>query len=448
MMTNPETARLTLGEWAPEDARFWKTKGERVARSTLWITTTALALSFVTWYVWSAIAVRLPDAGFSLTLNQRFWLVALPGLVGATLRIPFSFLVPIYGTRKVVTAATGVLVIPMAGMGMAVQNPETPYWVLLLLAGMAGIGGGNFSAFMPSTSLFFPRSKQGTALGLQAGIGNLGVSVVQLSTPVLIGAGWLALDTPAQTLTVKQGTQQVWLQNAAFFWLIPLGAVALAAWFGLRDVPVRATVGEQCAIFRHKHTWLTTSLYLMTFGTFSGLAAAAGLLIAEIFDPRRFPDAPDPLAYAFLGPLVGSAMRPVGGYIADKIGGARVTLGALAALVGGVLVLSRFTQATSLEDFLPFLGALLFLFLASGLGNGSTYRMISAIFPAKEAAPVLGWVAAVAAYGSFLVPLLLGWSLSRWGSANPALTLLAVCYALNLLVVYHFYVRRGAEKPC
>lgn len=433
--------------WDPERGDQWETEGRIVAKRTLWITTCALTLSFATWFVWSALVVRLPAAGFALSVSQRFWLVAIPGLVGATLRIPYSFLVQVLGTRLVVTAATTSLLIPTLGIGFAVQDVNTSYATLLILAATAGFGGANFSAFMSSTSLFFPKKRQGTALGIQAGLGNLGVSLVQFLTPWLISFGALALG-PAQNVKHGAGGTQVWLQNAAFFWVIPIVLTLLAEAVGLRDVPVKSTFMEQIVIFRRKHTWVMTLLYVMTFGTFSGFAAATGLLIGEVFSLKGFADAPDPLAYAFWGPLVGSLMRPVGGYIADKVGGAKVTLLCALVLALSMFGLARTSHPTSATDFPRFFTVLLVVFFASGIGNGSTFRMIPMIFEPKEAAPVLGWTAAIAAYGAFFLPLLFGSSLSQIGNADLAFYALAAFYVATALVCYWYYARARAERPC
>jgi len=433
-----------LAKWAPEDKDFWAREGSKVANRTLWITTGALTLSFATWFMWSAIVVRLPAIGFKLSTGQLFWLTALPGLFGATLRIPYSFVVQMFGTRKVVTFATATLLVPSVGVGLAVTNPNTPYWILLALAAAAGFGGGNFSAFMSSTSLFYPKAKQGTALGIQAGIGNFGVSLVQFLTPVVIG---FALFGGTPIAWTKAGvTKNLWLQNAAFIWAIPVAFFTLAALFGLRSIPVKANFREQAVIFKRKHNWVMTSLYFMTFGTFSGFSAAFALLIREVFG--KLPGAPDPLKYAFLGALIGSTVRPIGGWISDKFGGAKVTIVSGVLLVGSVLAITRYTAPHGVAEFTPFLVSVLVVFFASGLGNGSTFRMIPVIFPPKEAAPVLGWTAAVAAYGSFVIPMLISWSFGRYASPNVAFYVLAVFYALNLGLCWWFYTRKGAEAPC
>ncbi|MBX6373612.1 MAG: MFS transporter, partial [Acetobacteraceae bacterium] len=289
-----------LRTWDPEDPR-WEAEGRPLARRTLVITTASLLLAFAAWFMVSALVTQLPGIGFRLTPSQLFWLTALPGLAGGTLRIIHAFLTPIYGTRHVVAISTLLLLVPILGWAWAVQNPDTPYWVLMLLAFAAGLGGGNFSSFMPSTSLFFPKRLQGTALAIQAGVGNFGVSVVQFLTPWVIGLALFGVLAGApQTLTGRGGGQtQVWLQNAALVYAPFVLLFAVLAWVLLRSVPVRANLREQFDIFRLKHALVMTILYVMTFGTFSGLSATFPLLIRQGYG--HLPGAPDPLTYAFLG---------------------------------------------------------------------------------------------------------------------------------------------------
>ena len=330
-MATTDTAQLGqqaggtwLGRWTPEDASFWELAGKVRAWRTLAITTANLTLAFIVWFVVSALVVRLPGVGFNLTSSELFWLTAMPGLAGGTLRIVHTFLVPLYGTRHVVSISTLLLLIPLLGWFFAVQDPTTPYWVLMVLAFLAGLGGGNFSSFMPSTSLFFPKRLQGTALAIQAGVGNFGVSIVQFVTPWIIGfalAGSL-LGTP-ESFTSNGVISSVWLQNATAIYVPLVVVFCILAWIMLRSIPVHANFREQLDIFTEKHGLFMTFLYIGTFGTFSGLAATFPLLIKQIYGP--LPGAPDPLAYAFLGPLIGSAARVLGGPLADRLGGARVT---------------------------------------------------------------------------------------------------------------------------
>ncbi|MBR9976837.1 MAG: MFS transporter, partial [Bacteroidetes bacterium] len=296
-----------LEKWEPDNEEFWTATGSRIAWRTLWITTFSLVLSFATWFTMSAVVVRLPAIGFTFSTMELFWLAAMPGLAGGSLRIIHTFLIPLYGTRKVITVSTFIKLLPVIGIGLAVMDPESPWWLFMLLAFMAGFGGGDFSSYMPSTSLFFPKRLQGTALGIQAGIGNFGVSIAQFVTPWIIGfAAFGALVGGPQTMMKEGAAQNVWLQNASFVYIPFLLLMTLLAWVYLRRVPVKASFREQLDIFRNKHTWFCTITYVMTFGSFSGLSATFPLMIAIVYGD--FEQAPDPLAYAFYGPLVGSAV--------------------------------------------------------------------------------------------------------------------------------------------
>jgi NNP family nitrate/nitrite transporter-like MFS transporter len=255
-----------------------------------------------------------------------------------------------------------------------------------------------------------------------------------------------ALGGSALTWTRGTQTASLWIQNAAFIWVVPVLFFTIAAAVGLRSIPVKASFAQQAVIFRRKHNWVMTSLYVMTFGTFSGMSAVFALLIREVFG--RIEGAPDPLQYAFLGALIGSVTRPPGGWISDKIGGARVTMVCGVLLLLGSIGVTWFTAPTSVETFTPFLGLILLIFFAAGIGNGSTFRMIPVIFPRQEAGPVLGWTAAIAAYGSFVLPMLFNWSLARFGSVNQAFYVMAVFYVCNLALCWWFYARKGAEAPC
>ncbi|MCK5574122.1 MAG: MFS transporter, partial [Bacteroidetes bacterium] len=306
-------SRTWLAVWNPEDEHFWQKTGRKIAWRTLVITTVSLILSFTTWFMMSAIVIRIPKIGFEFDTMQLFWLAAMPGLAGGSLRVVHTFLIPIFGTRHVITAATLLKLVPCIGLGFAIMNPGTPFWVFILLALAAGFGGGDFSSYMPSTSVFFPKRLQGTALGIQAGVGNFGVSIAQFVTPWIIG---FAAFGASQTLVKDGTTSQVWLQNAAFWYVPLLILLAVLAWFSLRSVPVRASFKEQLDIFKNKHTWFCTVTYVMTFGSFSGFSAAFPLLIKILYGD--FPNAPDPLTYAFLGPLVGSLARVGAGPISDK----------------------------------------------------------------------------------------------------------------------------------
>ncbi|MDP2727509.1 MAG: MFS transporter, partial [Dehalococcoidia bacterium] len=290
-----------IDRWEPEDPHFWEATAKPIAHKTVAITTFALFLSFATWFAWSAAVVHLNNIGFKLSVSELFWLAAMPGLSGATLRFIYSFLILRFGTRTVVTLGTASMIIPSIGLGMGVQNPSTPYWVLLVLAALAGFGGGNFASFMSSTSLFFPRAKQGTFLGLQAGLGNFGVSAVQFLVPIVITMSMFGmLGGEPQNWTKGSETRLMWLQNVGYIWVLPIVVSTILCWFGLVNLPIRKPISKQLVVFKRKHTWIMLLLYVMTFGSFSGLAASFPLLIKEIFG--GFPDAPVPLVYAFLGP--------------------------------------------------------------------------------------------------------------------------------------------------
>lgn len=433
----------TIENWQPNEPEFWEATAKPIAWRTLWVTTFCLTLSFATWFMVSAIVVKLTGIGFKFTPQQLFWLNAMPGLAAGTLRIIHTFLIPVFGTRKTITVSTLLLALPALGWGFAVTNPNTSYTTFMMLAFLAGLGGGNFSSFMPSTSLFFPKTKQGTALGIQAGIGNFGVSLVQFVTPAILG---LALVGMPQTF-VKDGKQSsIYLQNAAWVWVPFVLIGAVLAWFMLRPVPVQASFKEQLDIFRDKHTWLMTSLYIMTFGSFSGLSATFPLLIKQLYG--GFEGAPDPLTYAFLGPLIGAAVRAAFGPVADRIGGAKVTmLSAVGLLVCAILIVP-YAAPTSMGHWGGFLGLMLGLFFFSGIGNASTFKQMPMIFPPRQAGGVIGWTSAIAAYGPFAFSVLLGAIMGTGKNASSFFVGLAVFYVINLLINWWFYARRGAEKPC
>ncbi len=443
----PARGGAWLKDWRPEDEHFWQSEGKALAWRTLAITTANLIMAFIVWFVVSALVVRLPNIGFKLTTTELFWLAAMPGLAGGSLRIIHTFLVPLYGTRKVIVFSTLSLIVPAVGWFFAVQDPTTPYWVLMVLALLAGLGGGNFSSFMPSTSLFFPKRLQGTALGIQAGVGNFGVSVVQFLTPWIVSfALFGTLFGSPQTLTRGTASSSIWLQNATLIYIPFILIFCAMAWVMLRSVPVRANVREQMDIFSDKHTWFMTSLYIMTFGSFSGFSATFPLLIRQVYG--GLPGAPDPLTYAFLGPLVGSIVRIMAGPISDRFGGAIVThisgIGLLACAIG----VTFFTAPTSMASFDYFLWLMLGLFFFAGVGNASTFKQMPMIFPPRQAGGVIGWTGAMAAYGPFLWGVLFGWSFAATKSPNAFFYALAVFYALNIALNWWFYARKGAPKPC
>jgi MFS transporter, NNP family, nitrate/nitrite transporter len=440
----PRRGGVLVG-WNPNDPDQWDSK---VAWRTLSITTYNLTLAFVTWYVVSALVVRLPNAGFDIATSQLFWLTAMPGLAAGVLRMVWTFLPPVLGTRRLVTGSTLLLLVPLLGWGFAVQSTGTPYAVFLVLAFLAGIGGGVFSGFMPSTSYFFPKRKQGTALGLQAGLGNLGVSLVQFVTPWVIGFALLgSLLGSGQTFAPATGeASSVWLQNAAFVWVPFVLVGAALAWRHLRSVPVKADLREQLDIFGDKHTWVMTSIYLMTFGIFSGFAATFALLIQSVYG--GFEAAPDPLKYAFLGPLVGAVVRMAWGPLADRFGGAVWTTVSGVGIACSALFVTLHLTPDSREQFTPFLLGMIALFFFTGIGNASTFKQMPMIFSARQAGGVIGWTAAVAAFGPFLFSVLLGAVVAATGNARAFFYGVVLFAVVNVALNVWFYQRRGAEKPC
>jgi MFS transporter, NNP family, nitrate/nitrite transporter len=431
----------TLQIWTPEDRAFWERQGEAVARINLWISVPALFLAFAVWQLWSVVAVNLPVLGFKFTPNQLFWLAAAPALSGATLRIFYSFMVPVFGGRRWTAISTASLLVPALGIGIAIQDPATTYSTFLMLALLCGLGGGNFSSSMANINFFFPKERKGSALGVNAGLGNLGVSSVQFIAPVVIAAsvyGPIAGDP--QTIVMAGQTVQIWAQNAAFVWVPFIVVATLAAWIGMNDLATaKASVREQAVIFSRKHNWIMCWLYLGTFGSFIGYSAGFPLLIKS-----QFPEV-NALSYAWMGPLVGALIRPFGGWLSDKLGGAVVTFWnfvAMAAAVGGVLwFLER-------HSFGGFFACFMLLFLTTGIGNGSTFRMIPVIFPAKEASPVLGFAGAIGAYGGFFIPKSYGTSIELTGGPQAALYVFIFFYLTCIALTWWYYSRKGAEMPC
>ena len=468
----------TLTVWTPEDKAFWETEGQAVAKLNLWISVPALFLAFAVWQLWSVVAVNLPMMGFKYSTNQLFWLAAAPALSGATLRIFYSFMVPVFGGRRWTAISTASLLIPAIGIGFAVQDPTTPYPTMLVLALLCGLGGGNFSSSMSNISFFFPKERKGSALGVNAGLGNLGVSVVQFLSPIIISVGVFGVfGGESQTIVNKAGQQvEVWAQNAAFVWVPWIVIATVAAWFFMNDIAdAKASFAAQAAIFRNKHHWLMCLLYLGTFGSFIGYAAGFPLLIKS-----QFKDV-NPLAYAWIGPLVGALIRPVGGWLADKLGGARVTFWNFvvmaAAVVGVLFFLPKTTGSMWALPFGPHEGSFtgfflmfLVLFLTTGIGNGSTFRMIPVIFlnlktqsaprndelaqavavkeANTEAAAVLGFTAAFAAYGGFFIPKSYGSAIAATGGPELALLTFIGFYVVCIVTTWWFYARRDAEQPC
>ena len=456
-----------LAHWNPEDAAFWESEGRAIASRNLWISIPSLTLAFAVWMVWSVVVVNLPNVGFKFSTEQLFWLAALPSLCGATLRIFYSFMVPIFGGRRWTAISTASLLLPTIGIGFAVRDPSTSYSTLVVLALLCGFGGGNFASSMANINFFFPKAQKGTALGLNAGLGNLGVSLVQFVVPLVITAGVFgALGGEPQAWTKGGEVKQMWLQNAGFIWVPFIAIFAIAAWFGMNDLAsAKASFSDQAVIFKRKHNWIMCWLYLGTFGSFIGYSAGFPLLIKS-----QFPQI-NALSYAWLGPLVGALIRPLGGWLSDKLGGARVTFWTFTAMVVGVLgVLYFLPQGGQGGNFYGFLATFMALFAAAGIGNGSTFRMIPVIFmnerqreasgrgkaaeeqavrdANKEAAAVLGFSSAMAAYGGFFIPMSYGIAISTFGGPAYALYMFIVFYFTCIATTWWYYSRRNAPMPC
>jgi NNP family nitrate/nitrite transporter-like MFS transporter len=439
-----------ISDWNPENEAFWRRSGRRIARRNLIWSILAENVGFSVWLIWSVTATRLPRVGFPYTTDQLFQLVALPGLIGALMRFPYTFAVPRFGGRNWTVVSALLLLIPTIGLAALVGHPETPFWVMAAVAATAGLGGGNFASSMTNISFFYPDREKGFALGLNAAGGNIGVSTVQLLVPILISMSFINLGW-----ATPHGKPPIYLQNAGLMWIPLIAAAALGAFFFMNNlVAARSSFREQIALARHKHTWIMSWLYIGTFGSFIGYSAAFPLLLKT-----QFPTVTSNLA--FLGALVGSLTRPLGGRLADRIGGARLTLWnfvVMAAATIGVLC------ALEAHSFSGFIGTFLVLFVTTGVGNGSTFRMIPVIFRrqairAAEGAPaearaaalerarrigaaVLGFCGAIGACGGYLIPRAFGASIKATGGASAALGCFLVFYASCLVLTWWHYARR------
>lgn len=456
-----------LSVWQPENKQFWDQTGRAIARRNLWISVPALLLAFAIWQVWSVSVVKLPTIGFTYSKNQLFWLAALPALSGATLRIFYSFVIPIFGGRRWTAISTASLLIPAIGLGFAVQNPETSYTTMVILALLCGFGGANFSSSMSNISFFFPKSEKGNALGINAGLGNLGVSTVQFVVPIVITFSLFgAIGGAPQTAILPDGsTQQIWLQNAGFVWVPFIILSTLFARFGMNDIDsAKSSFKDQAVIFKRKHNWLMCWLYIGTFGSFIGFSAGFALLTKQVF-----PDI-DPIKYAFFGPLIGALMRVVGGWLSDKFAASKVTQISFILMILGVIGVITFMPQDGVGgSFAGFFACFMVLFAATGIGNASTFAQAPRIFAAlhrqhakayglsesdadnnatKESAAVVGFMGAIGAYGGFFIPKSFGTSIDLTGSALAALLCFIGFYVCCILINWWFYARKNAEIKC
>ncbi|MFC3681335.1 antiporter [Bacterioplanoides pacificum] len=516
--------------WDVENNQFWEQQGKRIASRNLWISIPSLLVGFAVWLMWGMITTQMKNLGFSFSTEQLFSLVAIAGLSGATLRIPASFMIRIAGGRNTVFLTTALLMIPALGTGLALMDPATPYWMFQLMALLSGIGGGNFACSMSNISTFFPKNQQGYGLGMNAGLGNFGVTTMQILIPLVMTVGLFGpLAGDSMTLQSASGTlvgridagAETWIQNAGFIWLLMLIPLAFAGWFGmhninlvtpepghplaafgkiiglyaialctaalgaymmgiigmwlalpftivltlalLRMIPgsIQPNIKNQFRIFSNKHTWSMTVLYILTFGSFIGFSAALPLSISVIFGKMSLlndsgdiirvvnPDAPSALTWAWIGPFVGALIRPVGGWISDKVGGSIVTqiisaVMVVASVATGYVMMEAYNSATPNDYFLVFMVLFIVLFAASGIGNGSTFRSIGVIFDQQMKGPVLGWTSAVAAYGAFIAPKVMGAEIKA-GTPEMAMYGFAVFYAVCLVINWWFYLRKHSE---
>jgi len=448
-MSEPRSTWIT--DWDPEDEQFWESKGKFIAKRNLFWSILAEHLGFSIWLIWSIVATKLPQAGFHYTTDQLFQLVALPGLVGSLMRFPYTFAVPKFGGRNWTIVSALLLYVPTVALAFFVTRPETPFWLLATVAATAGLGGGNFASSMANISFFYPDRKKGWALGLNAAGGNIGVSTVQLLTPLLMGSAWISLY-----MVTPVGASGLYLQNAGLMWLTLIAVAAVGAWRYMDNLSsARSTFKDQLVIVRRKHTWVMSWLYIGTFGSFIGYSAAFPLLLKT-----QFPEITASLA--FLGPLVGSVARPLGGLLSDKVGGARVTFWNFVIMGIATFGVLHFVDARSFPGFLTMF---LILFITTGVGNGSTFRMIPAIFRSEklasvgvmrggveaqalkaariESAAVLGFTSAIGACGGYLIPRTFGASIKATGGPHLALAIFLAFYVTCVTLTWWYYMRKS-----
>ena len=532
-----------ITKWDPEDEQFWESEGKKVANRNLWISIPSLLNGFAVWLYWGIITVQMLNLGFPFAKPELFTLMAIAGLTGATLRIPSSFFIRIAGGRNTIFFSTALLMIPAIGAGIALQDKETPLWVFQILAFLSGFGGGNFASSMSNISFFFPKKQQGLALGLNAGLGNAGVTTMQILVPLVMTFGIFGGDP--MTLVTSSGTligkipagSDTYIHNAGFIWLVFLIPLAVAGWFGMNNLKVdhvtpnlpspigafsmitmmlgigfmtaaaglyvilpdptgigapgwakwpviagilfmtvqilkllpgeiKPNLKRQFKIFENKHTWVMSIIYTMTFGSFIGYSAGFALAIKVVFgfthvmgaDGVMMHDLSNPngssaLMYAWMGPFIGALIRPIGGWMADKIGGAKVTQYVSITMIASALGVAYFLaaaykSATPEEFFFPFFILFLILFAATGIGNGSTFRTIAMVFDKEQAGPVLGWTSAVAAYGAFIIPKVFGEQIKAATPEN-ALYGFAVFYTVCLVLNWWYYLgpKREFDNP-
>jgi MFS transporter, NNP family, nitrate/nitrite transporter len=541
--------KVNIKDWNVEDESFWNSTGKKIANRNLWSSIPALLLAFSIWIMWGVLIKYMKEFGFSFgmldgliqgteeyisklkEINSLYYtLPAIAGLSGATLRLPNSFLISLGGGRNVIFVTTALLLIPAIGTGMALSDINTSYMFFAVMALLSGFGGGNFASSMSNISFFFPKKIQGYALGMNAGLGNLGVGVMQKVIPLAVTVS--LFGGTAGTIATAKGAPFEGLQNAAWIWVPLIALATLGAFFGMNNVStgtpslpntakgvsktlymvvlglIAAAIGaymliglpwgdwglknaamwivlpivviiavflmknatpreikqnlkQQFSILRDKHNWIMTIIYVMTFGSFIGYSMVFPKLAQDIFvysnvlDPEWVnPNAPNIMLWAFLGPVIGALIRPIGGILSDKVNsGSKVTAWStffqiLAALAVAYFVIQAKGTETPEQYWWPFFAAFMVLFLTTGIGNGSTFRSIPYIFSKEKAGPVLGWTSAIAAYGAFIIPKVFGQQVAA-GTAEYALYGFAVYYFICLLLNWWYYLgpKREFDKP-
>ncbi|MDU2938802.1 MAG: NarK family nitrate/nitrite MFS transporter [Enterobacteriaceae bacterium] len=446
-----------ITDWRPEEPQFWQQRGHRIASRNLWISVPCLLLAFCVWMLFSAVAVNLNKVGFHFETDQLFMLTALPSVSGALLRVPYSFMVPVFGGRRWTAFSTGILVIPCLWLGFAVQDTSTPFSTFIIIALLCGFAGANFASSMANISFFFPKEKQGGALGINGGFGNLGVSVMQLIAPLAVSLSMFAVF--GGTGVDQPDGSRIYLENAAWIWVPFLIVFTLAAWFGMNELATsKASLKAQLPVLKRAHLWILGFLYLATFGSFIGFSAGFAML-----SKTQFPDV-NILHFAFFGPLVGALARSAGGAMSDRLGGIRVTLVnfIFMALFSGLLFLTL-PSAGSDGNFIAFFAVFLLLFLTAGLGSGSSFQMIAFLFrkmtmarvkaaggteeqamreAATDTAAALGFISAIGAIGGFFIPKAFGTSLALTGSPAEAMKVFLVFYIACVGITWVVYGRK------
>ncbi len=541
--------KTNIKDWDVEDEGFWTSTGKKIANRNLWSSIPALLLAFSVWIMWGVLIKYMKEFGFNFGMteglvpgseeyiealkeinNLYYTLPAIAGLAGATLRLPNSFLISLGGGRNVVFITTALLLIPAIGTGIALSNINSSYMFFATMALLSGFGGGNFSSSMSNISFFFPKRVQGYALGMNAGLGNLGVGVMQKVIPLVVTIS--LFGGTAGSIATAKGAPFEGLQNAAWVWVPLIALATLGAFFGMNNVStgtpslpgtvkgvsktiymvvlgliaaalgafmligipwgdwgmknasmwivlpvviivavllmkhatpseIKGNLKKQFSILGDKHNWIMTIIYTMTFGSFIGYSMVFPKLAQDIFvytnplDPEwANPNAPNIMLWAFLGPVIGALIRPVGGILSDKVNsGAKVTMWStifqiIAALSVAYFVIQAKASENPEEYWWLFFTSFMILFLTTGIGNGSTFRSIPYIFSKEKAGPVLGWTAAIAAYGAFIIPKVFGQQVKA-GHAEYALYGFAVYYAICLVLNWWYYQgpKREFDNP-